>query len=357
MPKLFINLMEEVIHPGLCIGCGACIAACPSFALQMEHGQPVMKGRCEACYLCYYQCPFVANPYELERQVFGRNATAEEVVGIYKRAFSAQALAADVRMRGQDGGAVTALLAALLKTGFIDGAVAVGSGAGEDERWQPTPKVATTRADLLECAGTKYSPGPALIGLRDAVDLYSLEEIALVGTPCQIKALRQMQTSKHGVHRLADAVKFSIGIFCMRTFSYDGFFKDIIEKQLDMNLAEIDKFDIKHGRLIIYRKGKPKRELVLDALARFTCQPCKLCGDFAAELADISIGAVGSPLSHSTVLLRTPIGLEAFERASESKELDVKPLDIVKPGIEAVRRLSMRKKDTTIKEIQRLRKF
>ena len=352
MPKVFGHLMSEVINPEFCLGCGACVASCIHRMLEMVDGKPKLVGRCEVCNICYYQCPQVVSQEELEKNIFGRNATAEEVAGIYRMAFSAKTSDPEIRTRCQDGGAVTSILAALLKTGFVDGAVVTASDV-----WRPVSKVATTRAELLECAGSKYSRGGVLLGLRDAIDLYSCERIAVVGLPCQIKALRRMQTSERAVHRLTDAVKLCIGLFCSRAFPYEQFFKRVVEGQLDTKLADVAKFDIKGGSFLIYRRGKPKRELAVDALEQFVDVPCKLCPDFASELADISVGATGSPLAHSTVLLRTQVGVEAFEIAEITKALNAHPIEEVKPGIEAIRRLSISKKRAAKEEMERRRKL
>lgn len=353
MIKIFAHLMKEVINPGLCLGCGACVASCPHSVLHMADEKPVLKARCELCNVCYYHCPQVNDQAALEARIFGRGAVASEVLGIYERAFSARASDPEITAHGQDGGVVTALLAALLKTGFVDGAVVMG----RDDEWRPVPKVATTREELMECSGTKYSRGAILLGLRDAVDLYPGERLALVGTPCQIKALRVMRSSERAVHRLTDRVKLCIGLFCMEAFPYGGFFKRVIEGQLETKLREVAKFDIKRGRFILYRRGRPKRELAVDALEQFVDAPCKLCLDFAAELADISVGAVGSPLNYSTILLRTSPGFEALDLARRARALELRPLDDVKPGIEAVRRIATKKKREANNEIERRRRI
>lgn len=80
-----------------------------------------------------------------------------------------------------------------------------------------------THQDLLDCAGSKYSPAPTLLGLRDTADLYSCKEVAVVGTPCQIKATKQMQTTEKAPHRLTDVIKLCIGIFCRETYPTKDF--------------------------------------------------------------------------------------------------------------------------------------
>jgi coenzyme F420 hydrogenase subunit beta len=346
--KAIGHLMKEVTIPEFCLSCGACVAGCCHDVLEMVDGKPKLVGRCELCNICYYQCPQVISQKELEKKIFWRNSTAEEVAGIYKGAISAQTSDHKIRVHCQDGGFVTSLLVALLKAGFIDGAVLTAS-----DEWRPVPKVATTRAELIECAGSKYSRGSLLLGLRDAINLYSLEQIAIVGLPCQIKAVRRMQNSERTVRRLTDSIKLCLGLFCNRAFPYEKFFKDIVEGQLHVKLKDVSKFDIKGGSFLIYRQGKPRRELALDALEQFVDVPCRLCSDFASELADISVGAAGSPLAHSTALLRTQVGAEASRIAEDMKAINTRPIEEVKPGIEAIMRLSKSKKRAAKEEMRR----
>lgn len=352
MAKVFNDLINEVATPGYCLTCGECVASCPFGCLTMEVGTPAFKKACVNCGICYGGCPQVIDSRQLEQKIFGRRASDEEVLGVYQQALSVEARSPDIKTRGQDGGAVTALLASLLEDGFIDGAIVMGVGSLP---WQPTPKVATVRKGLIDCAGTKYSMGPIFLGLKDAVDLYYRSRVAIVGTPCQIVASRRMQLSDLTNRRLGGTIVLHLGLFCERAFEYEKFFRGIVQKQLRTPLSEVVKFDVKRGRFIIYRRHKPRRELALEALERYVCSPCKVCMDFAAELADISVGSEGSPLGKSTVLIRTQTGSEAFDIARRFREFDMLELEEVKPGIEAIRKASKEKKLRAAREFQKIK--
>lgn len=352
MVKVFNDLINEVTTPGYCISCGACVASCPFVCLTMEGGIPVLKKACVNCGICYGECPQVIDSRQLEQKIFGRKASDEEVFGVYQQALSIEAKSSDIKARAQDGGAVTALLASFLEGGFIDGAIVMGVGPLP---WQPTPRVAMARNELIECAGTKYAMGPLFLGLRDAVDLHYCSRVAVVGTPCQITASRRMQLSELTNRRLGGTIVLHLGLFCEHAFEYEKFFRGIIQTQLRTPLPEVVKFDIKRGRFIIYRRHKPRRELALEAVQRYVCQSCKVCMDFAAELADISVGSDGSPIGRSTVLIRTQTGSEAFDIARRFRELDVLELEKVKPGIEAIRKTSKEKKLKAGREFQRIK--
>ena len=352
MVKVFNDLIKEVTGPGYCLTCGACVASCPHECLTMEGETPVLKKKCMNCGICYEECPQVIDHRDLERKIFGRESSDEGALGIYRQARSVDARSPDIKAGAQDGGAVTSLLASLLEDGFIDGAIVMGVGALP---WQPSPRVATTREELIACAGTKYARGSLFLGLKDAVDLYYRSRVAIVGTPCQIAASRRMQLSEPTNRRLSETIKLHIGLFCKHAFEYKKFFRGIIEKQLRIRLSEVVKFDVKRGRFIIYRGDKPRRELTLESVERYASSPCKVCFDYTAELADISVGSVGSPLGQSTVLIRTQAGTEAFDIARRFRGLDVLELEKVKPGPKAIGKVSREKKLRAARELERLK--
>lgn len=345
--KFFAHLIGEVKSPNFCIECGACAAACQVNAI--ENGGLV--GTCEKCGFCYAQCPQTGSSKKLENLVFDGDLSSSDF-GFYKSSYSVKTINPDVEESCQDGGAVTSILISLLNQDFIDSAVVMGAG---DDPWKPKPRVATSKKDLMESAGTKFSPGPILSGLRDAVDLYGKEKIAVVGTPCQVKALRRMQFDDMAFYHLSDHVKLVIGLFCIESYDYNKL-KKFVENELDLSLENIEKFDKKDEKLIVYPKKGSKKEVPLNSpkLEKLTKTACTVCPDFASELADISIGSVGSPEGRSTVIVRTSIGSSSFELARNNNDsLDVKLLDSVKPGSKLLKKRAESKRESAQKELDR----
>lgn len=349
--KIFAHLKREV-NFDLCTNCGSCVASCPLGSLVLEEGRLNLKGRCTACGLCYDQCPQISTTQSIAKRIFGEEVELDDDIGFYEKAYTAITKLPEVQVKSQDGGFVTTLLINLLENGFIDGAVVVGVG---EEPWLPEARVATTKEELLDCAGSKYSPVILLEGLREAVDYYSLEELAFVGTPCQIKAFRQMEVGDKPVTRLSSKVKLTIGLFCMKSFPYDNFFKEVIEDQLDIDLSKVAKFDVDRGNFIIYEEGKSKKELGLNGISQFAFSPCNICNDFTAELADISVGSVGSASGSSTVLIRTDRGIQAFDYAKRIGDLEIETIKEDSQELNKLRKIASNKKDKAEKEVQAIR--
>src|SRR3954465_233775 len=104
----FHKTASAVIDADRCVGCGACIAACPSKSIGVgSDGLPTLVRMCTGCSACWDYCPMAGfRPEKLNHQ------DAEDPVGPMQQAVSARALA---RPDGaQDGGAVTTLLATLI---------------------------------------------------------------------------------------------------------------------------------------------------------------------------------------------------------------------------------------------------
>ncbi len=52
------DLIDEVVLPGLCVGCGACVLSCPTHALQLLDRNPqLIVERCIRCGTCCARCP------------------------------------------------------------------------------------------------------------------------------------------------------------------------------------------------------------------------------------------------------------------------------------------------------------
>jgi len=305
------SLGKTVVSTGKCAGCAACILVCPFNCLEYINEKPSLVKDCDACGICAKICPrFEWSRPKIERFVFGKERLPQEDFGVYLRLLIAKARDENILEVCQDGGVVTALLVSALQAGIIDGAVV--SGVSSEKPFLPEPRLAETTQEVLECAGTRYSYSPNLLALKEAVSKKK-ENLAFVGTPCQVQAIRKMQATS--LRRYVKPIKFVVGLMCTESFSYDGLIERHMKK-LDVEPNSIKKMNIK-GKLLVALKSGEVKEVSLSELKEYKRVGCKFCDDFSSELSDISVGGLGLN-GWTFTITRTPQGEELFKTAEEA---------------------------------------
>jgi coenzyme F420 hydrogenase subunit beta len=332
----FHKTASAVIDADRCVGCGACIAACPSKSIGVgSDALPTLVRTCTGCSACSDYCPMAGfRPEKLNKQV------EDDPVGPMQQAVSARALE---RPDGaQDGGAVTTLLATLMERGVIDAVIQTQ----KLDAFVGTPVLATTVEQVLTGAGSVYHQSEALSMLNERCP-EGVERIALVGTPCQISGLRAIQ--KFPWERrdtLATKVTLAIGLFCTRSFDPKKLIPMVAAE--GVNLGKVSKIDIREGKLVAAtREGEELMKKPVKDFHQASLKGCDECADFAALGADLVVGNIGSEPGTSTVLIRTDAGMDAWVRAAGAFE------DAPIEDLSAVKRLALRNLDRAKKNLKR----
>ncbi len=344
------QLVEEVIDAGICVSCGNCAAVCPLQYISMEEKKPVQDREkrdeiekrsglaCNDCNLCAMSCPRIEPTYFWQKRELKRMEHEGEV----KAARTTYKPIQDVC---QDGGIVTTLFKYLLDSGRVDGVV-VSQYNGD---YNPVPVLAKTEDDLLKAAGTRYTVSPAYSPLTDIKQLKDdgYERIAIVGTPCQIYALRKTQAIYNSQKLLIphNIITFAIGLFCAEEFD------DRILQDLEVDIADVTGFDVKKEGLIISLKSGEKKIIPHEDLEEYVREGCKICSDFNSPYADISVGSVGSPPGWSTVIVRTETGREIYQKLLEKGLIEETTVD--EKGLKLIDKMAQKKinnAQTKIKE-------
>lgn len=349
--KIFGNLIAEVVHKGICMYCGACIASCPiDILFHSDNEEPIMRGTCAACQVCYYSCPRIELPVaEIERRVFGRERSPEEaILGIHIGSYSVRAKDTDILRRAQDGGAVSALLLYALEKKIID--YALVSGYTSQQPWKPGPMVARTKQELVGSAGSEYSPGGQVGGMaeiavpnRSVVD-YQEERMALVGLPCELQGFWRMNSHWIAAPKLGRNMVFTVGLFCSKVFDYQKMMVEYVQGARGVDLRTVTKVNIKKNRMLIYTGDRLAIDEPVEVIAHAAREECNICVDYSAELADIAVGAIGSGSGWSTVLTRTPRGEDILGGAIEAGYVEAKKLDPLGRGMKFLETLCERKR-------------
>jgi coenzyme F420 hydrogenase subunit beta len=238
---------------------------------------------------------------ELE-QLFLEGVTDKEY-GIYR-----DVKAVKTAIKGQDGGVVTSLLVEGMKKGFFDSAIVVYRQNG----FQAEAVIAENVSDIRMAKGSKYQLVSVAGKLVEAVKEKGKKKIAVVGLPCQVLGIREIQKA------MPEVEIFVIGLFCMENFVYRLLRQRVGELlKVDLDLAE--KANITKGNFIVTNEGK-QVSCKVSELQEAVRTGCFFCTDFTSRLADISVGSVGSPDGYSTVITRSRKGEELFRLLKDPKE-------------------------------------
>ncbi len=276
-----------------------------------------------------------------------------DYLGKYKSCVSARSTCSEVLKGSQDGGIVTSMFIYALEEGIIDGAIVAGPG---ENPWQPQPIVATTPEEILAARGTKYNISPNLSVLKESVRKYGLDKVGIVGTPCQMQAVRKAQLYPIGLRDVTDKIALSIGIFCMENFSYQSM-KQIVEDHCNVSLNTLAKTDITKGKFWAYTGRGAVSQIPLKVTHKYEQPGCHVCLDYVSNMGDISTGSVGSPDGWSTVFIRSANGDDIWSRAIAAGVFETKPIADVKPGLDLVTKLATEKITKNQKEIEKRASF
>ena len=339
------SLLTEVVEAGRCASCGTCVVACPFGCLELAKGKPSLVKECKVCGICAQACPRYNWAMEkAEAFTFGRIRNPQEEFGVYRRIVASQAKPSDILKVRQDGGAATAMLVAALKNGLIDGAVV--SGKSQEKPFLPVPILATTPEKIVESAGTKYTCSSALLALPEVLK-QKKTQVAFVGTPCQIQAVRKMQMNN--VKRMSAPIKYLVGLMCSECFDYEGLMEGHIKGKLGINLNDITKMNIKGKMLVTTPAGTTA--IPLADIKQYVRTSCAVCEDFSSELADVSVGGLGLD-GWTFTIIRTEKGEELFTNAEKTGFLESKPIEETSFSKGLLSKLTKKKHDNVAAKAQ-----
>ena len=336
-------LMEEVVKPGKCVGCAACVTICPVDVFDYVDEQPVATraSACVDCVLCVEACP-VLRPADNDMQDFIdlQQPSIDDGYGPYAYGLYARSTDPEILDKGQDGGIVSAIILHQMEKGAIKGAIL--GDVYPDNRQVGLHKLALSREDVLNCAASRYTYSPNTLALQEAMQ-QDIGPLAVVGVPCQIDGLRLQQNS---------SIRFSVstwyrknitltfGLFCSESFSNESINK--LAEIIGEDPASIENINIKGG-VIIRLENKEVKTVSLKRYREWARPACLYCLDYGAENADIGAGGIGID-GWTYTLIRTKRGHAAFQAALADGWLETRPLSDEPRGEFLMNRLSANKK-------------
>jgi len=365
--------MNEVVAYGSCCECGTCVLVCPHNVIDYVDGKPkqVAKkngafdycGMSEGigCDVCAQVCPRLGiREFDMRDAVHPLVPGVHEgVFGRYRRIVAARCTDPEILARCQDGGVVTAILAHGLREGVFDGAVVAAADA--EMPAAPKPKVVTTVADAIASARSWYTYSPNDLALEQAEKL-GLTKVCFVGVPCQVTPVRKIQLAdpsflaesprKKPQHierqtkflkGFGERVAFTVGLLCTEVFTYQGLMVDKIEREMGIPLTDVQKFNVK-GKVLIYKKDGSVVDMSLHKAQEYARPECHHCGDFTAELSDVSCGGVAC-MDWTITILRSERGERLFDDMVRRGLVETRPMDEFEQSMKVMLRLTHKQRD------------
>jgi len=331
----YFDPVSLVFEAGACCNCGYCSSICPVGCIQVSADSlEIDKEKCIKCGLCFSVCPRSFPTRDVFRALNRLNPDLKDggASNYYISAYSASTMNDKIKEVRQDGGIVTTIIQYLLKENKVDAALAV---MHSEDLWKPMPVLIESDKDVYKTAGTKYANAPSLNILDEA---FKYDRLAVVGTPCMMLAIKKGNTYPAPIN-LFENIKYTIGLFCMESFSYENIIK-ICTEVFDKKLENVVKMDISGGKFIVKEKSGEEHKVPLKDVTSFARGECHYCNDLTSEYADISVGSIGSGAGWSSVITRTKAGDDLFNELINAGLVEVKDLAEVKPGFFLVKKIS-----------------
>jgi len=336
--------ISTVIRDDLCTGCGACIALCPRRAIELTIDEKrgiyvpeIDEATCNNCGICLEICPghevdFIA----LNLDIFGKQPE-NPLVGNYKECYIGYANDEEIRYNCSSGGLITALLIYALKEGIIDGALV--TRMKKDKPLEPEPFIAQTQEEIIEAARSKYCPVPANIAIETLLNSNVLNNIAVVGLPCHIQAIRKAEQRNK---KLKNKIKFHFGLLCGGTHSFSA--TEILLYKLGINKENVQDISYRGagypGKITVKLNNGQKQVVPFIDYFEPRFGPrffrpirCNYCTDGTAELSDLSFGDAwtkeckkSEKLGQSICIARNEVGKKFLKQVKDNKIIHIRQL-------------------------------
>lgn len=345
-------VVKDVVNHDLCIGCGACVQACPNEAIEVtwnELGFLVAKGNgnpCDEGGSCIKVCPFNPSPIEGMKDendlanIFLIDAKqAHEKIGRYTGIYAGYSK--KFRPTSSSGGIATYAYEQLLKSGLIDHVVTVGSSEKSGAHYEYT--IISNPDKLLSTSKTRYHPVSLANALKEIKSLNG--KVAISGVACFIKAIRLAQAHDP---ELKEKIKFLIGIICGGVKS--RFFTEYLASKAGVKINSISEPEYRvkdpNSTAIDYAFSCIDTDTSNTKLIKmrtvgdmwgtglFKANACDFCDDVTTELADISLGdAWLEPYSkdgkgHNVIVARTPLANKILNEGAQKGEIELESLPL-----------------------------
>ncbi len=314
------ELVEDVLKKDLCIGCGACVDLCPYF--KTHKGKTAMIFPCT---LTQGRCHAVCPKTEVDLDALSQNLRGAPYdgspLGVHKKVLISRKGGHMHQGRFQAGGTVSSLTAFALKEKMIDAAVLTGRNG-----LVPTAVLVESADDVVRFSTSKYMAAPTLSAVNQGAEK-GYAKMGVVGTPCQMTALAQMNSNPLKRDDFMYPVAITIGLFCtwaLDTRKLTGYL------QSKVDISGIRGMDIPPppAEVLILDMGSKTVEIPLSEIRPLVPDTCLVCPDMTSEWADVSVGVLEGNSGFNTLVIRSEQGMGLVEKAVAANWLEVKEIPV-----------------------------
>jgi len=298
--------LSSVIESGMCIGCGACVAADDTVSLTLDSATLSYRPSHASNERAASVCPAISVDFEfLHERVFPETTPGDH--GVVEKVYLAQSTDADRNLKASSGGLIKELLHHYLRDPDVDGVISIVHRGGTSF----TPELITDPKQVDSLPGSIYHALPfddALRILREHDGRY-----VLIAIPCQLEGIYSY------IHRyepaLADRIHTTIGLLCGWQYNHHAI--RAISQYKGVDVDQLTDVSWRGGGPVgKLRLVTPEKTVSVSRRVDFSYQVafdrsfniprCHLCVNHSNFLADIVVGDAWLP---STVYTKTGISL------------------------------------------------
>ncbi|MCD6530128.1 4Fe-4S dicluster domain-containing protein [Candidatus Bathyarchaeota archaeon] len=294
--------------------------------------KPVALEDCWGCGACLLVCPMIRKVDE-SRIEWISESIKDPLLGYLSKVYIGRTKENFTHLPMQEEIAKE-VVARALENGMIDGAILTRRDENDPLNFHSVIVKSPEELDgLTSCSG----PSSIFVAFEEAVNREGLHSLAIVGTPCQVTAGRNIQLS--GLGKMSRAIKLLIGVWCNTCVNAP--LVRLWAKEGKVSPSEVTDLYLDGGKLVATLKTYGKISMWNE-----------YCSDYVAEYADLSIGATEVKDGWAIILPRTDIGLRAIKLAADAGAVKLMEVD----GEEYLRhaKLISKKKKESSKSIEPL---
>lgn len=313
------NSVNKIIKSNSCFKCGMCKSVCPFDAISVKANEKtgfydikINSTLCKDCGKCIKSCPAHMH----------HTTSTKSPLGNYKALFLAHSLNNHVRTMATSGGVINSLVRYLIDKDILDSVLMIQEDINSVFNLSAV-KITKENCDTLLNTPRKFASRYTSYPLLSELKKEKGERLAVVGTPCQIKAVKDFDV-------------FKIGIACSGAISYNA------TKIIKNKYADDDYHIYYRGKgwsgynslekdgNIIEAKHRDSNFEKLFSSQIFKNPACCSCDDHFAKYADISLFDFWNSeemkkekIGNSAVIIRSEKAEQIFNSAVKEKYIEI----------------------------------